>query len=41
MPSLNFEPGKGAKPIAIVKGGEEDGNLLYLHEDSPDGSKPK
>jgi hypothetical protein len=41
MPHLNFEPGKGAKPIAIVKGGEEDGNLLYLHEDSPDGSKPK
>jgi hypothetical protein len=41
MPHLNFEPGKGARPIAIVKGGEEDGNLLYLHEDPPDGSKPK
>ena len=33
MPSLCFESAKGAKPIALVKGGEHDGELLYLHED--------
>lgn len=33
MPSLSFESAKGAKPIALVKGGEHDGELLYLHED--------
>jgi hypothetical protein len=33
MPSLSFESSKGARPIAIVKGGEEEGAILYLHED--------
>jgi hypothetical protein len=33
MPSLSFESAKGAKPIALVKGGEHDAELLYLHED--------
>lgn len=33
MPSLSFEGSKTAKPIAIVKGGDEDGSILYLHED--------
>jgi len=32
MPTLNFEPGKGGKAVAIVKGGEESGSILYLHE---------
>ena len=30
MPSLSFDKGKGARPIAVVKGGEEDGSVLYL-----------
>jgi hypothetical protein len=38
MPQLSFEPSKEAKPIAIVKGGADDGKILYLHEDS--GGKP-
>lgn len=33
MPSLSFEGSKTAKPIAIVKGGDDDGALLYLHEE--------
>ena len=33
MPSLSFESSKTAKPIAIVKGGDEDGNILYLHDE--------
>ena len=33
MPSLSFESSKTAKPIAIVKGGEEEGNILYLHDE--------
>lgn len=32
MPSLSFDKSKGAKPIALVKGGEDDGKVLYLHE---------
>lgn len=32
MPSLSFEKDKGARPIAIVKGGDQDGEVLYLHE---------
>jgi energy-coupling factor transporter ATP-binding protein EcfA2 len=41
MPSLSFDKTKGAKPIALVKGGEDDGAVLYLHEDDHDGKKPK
>jgi hypothetical protein len=32
MPSLSFEASKGGKAIAIVRGGEEEGNICYLHE---------
>lgn len=42
MPSLSFQHAKGAKPIAIVKGGDQDGDLLYLHdEDLKTGGKKK
>lgn len=34
MPSLSFEDGKNARPIAIVKGGDYNEDILYLHEDS-------
>ena len=40
MPSLSFDKVKGAVPIAIVKGGDEDGNVLYLHTDDHKGKKP-
>ncbi len=33
MPTLSFEESKNAKAIAIVKGGDEDGKILYLHEE--------
>jgi hypothetical protein len=33
MPALNFEKGKGAKAVAIVRGGDKDGEVLYLHTD--------
>lgn len=38
MPSLSFDKARGAKPIALVKGGDEDGKVLYLHEND-DGKK--
>lgn len=41
MPSLSFDQTKGARPIAIVKGGRDDGKVLYIHEDNHKGSKPK
>jgi len=41
MPSLSFDKVMGAKPIAIVKGGAEDGQVLYIHEDDHKGKKPK
>lgn len=41
MPSLSFDKVKGAKPIAIVKGGKDDGKVLYIHADDHKGSKPK
>jgi hypothetical protein len=41
MPSLSFDKTKGAKPIAIVKGGRDDGKVLYIHEDNHKGSNPK
>jgi len=41
MPSLSFDKVKGAKPIALVKGGDEDGKVLYLHDDDYKGSKGK
>ena len=39
MPSLSLETAKGAKPIAIVRGGDEDGEILYLHEGDMKSSK--
>lgn len=33
MPSLSFENQKGSKAIAIVRGGDHDGEILYLHEE--------
>jgi len=41
MPSLSFDKVMGAKPIAIVKGGEYDGKVAYIHTDDHKGSKPK
>jgi len=41
MPSLSFDKVKGAKPIAIVKGGKYDKKVLYIHEDDHKGEKPK
>ncbi len=38
MPSLSFDKGEKSRPIAIARGGEFDGELLYLHEDD---FKPK
>jgi len=33
MPSINYEKSKTAKPIAVVRGGDDDGKILYLHND--------
>jgi hypothetical protein len=42
MPSLSFDKTKGAKPIAMVKGGDDDGQVLYVNaEDDHKGKKPK
>jgi hypothetical protein len=41
MPSLSFDKVKGAKPIAIVKGGKYENKVLYIHEDDHKGDKPK
>ena len=41
MPSLSFDKTKGAVPIALVRGGEYDKSVLYLHEDGHKGTKPK
>jgi hypothetical protein len=41
MPSLSFDMTPEAKPVARVKGGEFDGEILYLHDDSVNGRKPK
>ena len=42
MPSLSFDKTKGAKPIAMVKGGEDDGQVLYVNaEDDHKGKKPR
>jgi len=41
MPSLSFDKVKGAKPIALVKGGKDEGRILYIHDDNHKGSKPK
>jgi hypothetical protein len=38
---MSFDKVKGAKPIAIVKGGEYDGKVLYIHSDDHKGTKPR
>jgi hypothetical protein len=40
MASLSFDNSKGAVPIAIVKGGDYDKEVLYLHEKSSTDAKP-
>jgi hypothetical protein len=41
MPSLSFTKSPKAKPIAIVKGGDYDGEVLYVNdEDDHKGKKP-
>lgn len=41
MPSLSFSGGKDARPLAIVKGGENNKEVVYLHtEDGVAGKKP-
>jgi hypothetical protein len=32
MPSLSFDKTKEAKPVAVVRGGDLDGQVLYLHD---------
>ena len=32
MPLLNFTKAKDAKPVAVVRGGDADGSVLYLHD---------
>lgn len=39
MPGLSFERGKKGRPIAIVKGGDMNDELLYLHDDSDLGGR--
>jgi hypothetical protein len=39
MPQLSFEPGQDAKPIARVRGGDRDGEILYLHENIANNKK--
>ena len=41
MPSLSFDKTRGSSPIAIVKGGDNDGEVLCLHTDDHKGKKPK
>jgi hypothetical protein len=41
MPSFAFEKGSDGVPIAIVRGGETDGDILYLHMDDFKGKKPR
>jgi len=40
MPSLSFDKTTGSKPVAVVKGGSYDSEVLYLHEDGHKGKKP-
>jgi hypothetical protein len=41
-PSLSYEKSPTAKPIAVVRGGDDDGKVLYLHtEESRSSSTPK
>jgi hypothetical protein len=39
MPSLSFDKGKNGKGVAIVKGGDYDNEILYIHDDDMSGGK--
>lgn len=42
MPSLSFTEGTGGEALAIVKGGSDDGQIMYLHTDTDTkGRRPK
>ena len=41
MSSLSFDMTEEAVPVARVKGGTSDGEILYLHENKTGGRKPK
>lgn len=34
MPCLNFDKHKDARPVAVVRGGDKDGEVLYLHQNA-------
>jgi hypothetical protein len=34
MSALNFDKTKGSKAVAVVRGGDDDGKILYLHTDA-------
>ena len=34
MPTLNFDKHKDARPVAVVRGGDQDGAVLYLHQNA-------
>ena len=40
MPSLSFDKETKATPVALVKGGKFDGEILYLHEGDSSGRRP-
>lgn len=41
MPSLDFEKDKDAQAVAVVRGGDDDGKILYLHDNDKAPSKIK
>jgi len=41
MPCLNFEKHKDARPVAVVRGGDRDGDILYLHQNAKNVSVKK
>ena len=41
MPSLSFDEGKDGRALAIVRGGANDGDVLYLNDSDSFGRKPK
>ena len=41
MYSLNFDEGKDGRALAIVRGGSNDGDIMYLHENESKGRRPK
>jgi len=40
MPSISFDKSKGAKGLALVKGGQYDGEILYCNEETKADKKP-